>query len=90
MNKNQLLVSSIFLLLIFSFISPVNQQLSLVDEDYYPTEARDDDDYCEDTYEDDEQGCINDPLCNPDYEDDGEALASAGFGTDEDYGYYGD
>jgi len=22
--------------------------------------------------------------------DDGEALASAGFGTDEDYGYYGD
>lgn len=23
-------------------------------------------------------------------EDDGEALASAGFGTDEDYGYYGD
>ena len=26
----------------------------------------------------------------PDYEDDGDALASAGFGTDEDYGYYGD
>jgi hypothetical protein len=27
-----------------------------------------------------------------DYDDlyDGEALASAGFGTDEDYGYYGD
>ena len=25
-----------------------------------------------------------------DYEDDGEALASAGFGTDEDYGYYGE
>ena len=25
-----------------------------------------------------------------DYEDDGDALASAGFGTDEDYGYYGD
>jgi hypothetical protein len=24
----------------------------------------------------------------PDHEDDGEALASAGFGTDEDYGYY--
>jgi len=23
----------------------------------------------------------------PDHEDDGEALASAGFGTDEDYGY---
>jgi len=26
----------------------------------------------------------------PDYEDDGDALASAGFGTDEDYGYYGE
>lgn len=25
----------------------------------------------------------------PDYEDDSEALASAGFGTDEDYGYFG-
>lgn len=24
-----------------------------------------------------------------DYSDDAEALASAGFGTDEDYGYYG-
>ncbi len=27
---------------------------------------------------------------DPDYEDDGDALASAGFGTDEDYGYYGE
>ncbi|MFM9151301.1 MAG: hypothetical protein ACKOPU_03380 [Candidatus Planktophila sp.] len=26
----------------------------------------------------------------PDYEDDGDALASAGFGMDEDYGYYGE
>jgi hypothetical protein len=26
----------------------------------------------------------------PDYEDDAEALASAGFGMDEDYGFYGD
>ena len=25
----------------------------------------------------------------PDHEDDAEALASAGFGTDEDYGYFG-
>lgn len=25
-----------------------------------------------------------------DYSDDAEALASAGFGTDEDYGYYGE
>jgi hypothetical protein len=29
--------------------------------------------------------------CEPcDCSDDGEALASAGFGTDEDYGYYGE
>ena len=26
----------------------------------------------------------------PDHEDDGQALASAGWGTDEDYGYYGE
>ncbi len=26
----------------------------------------------------------------PDHEDDGDALASAGWGTDEDYGYYGE
>ena len=26
----------------------------------------------------------------PDHEADGDALASAGFGTDEDYGYYGE
>ena len=26
----------------------------------------------------------------PDHEDDGEALAMAGFGTDEDYNYYGE
>ena len=26
----------------------------------------------------------------PDHEDDGQALASAGFGTDEDYGFYSD
>ena len=26
----------------------------------------------------------------PDHEDDGEALASSGFGTDEDYNYYGE
>lgn len=31
--------------------------------------------------------CDNYP---PDDDDDGYALASAGFGTDEDYGYYGD
>lgn len=31
-----------------------------------------------------------DDLYEPDYEDDADALASAGFGTDEDYGYYGE
>ena len=31
-----------------------------------------------------------DPDAYDDYEDDAYAMASAGFGTDEDYGYYGD
>ena len=31
-----------------------------------------------------------DPDDYDDYEDDAYAMASAGFGTDEDYGYYGD
>lgn len=30
------------------------------------------------------------PTGPDDFSDDGDALASAGFGTDEDYGYYGD
>lgn len=30
------------------------------------------------------------PAGSYDLSDDAEALASAGFGTDEDYGYYGD
>ena len=30
------------------------------------------------------------PEGSHDLSDDGDALASAGFGTDEDYGYYGD
>lgn len=30
------------------------------------------------------------PYSVNDYSDDAEALASAGFGTDEDYGYYGE
>ena len=36
----------------------------------YPTDGRDDD-WCEEQYEDDEQGCIADSLCEPEYEDDG-------------------
>ena len=48
-------------------------------------------DFCSDVCADraydyqDEQDCEYD-----DSTDDGEALASAGFGTDEDYGYYGE
>lgn len=38
---------------------------------------------------DDDFGDYDDHDYNDLY-DDGEALASAGFGTDEDYGYYGD
>lgn len=38
---------------------------------------------------DDDYGDYDDHDYNDLY-DDGEALASAGFGTDEDYGYYGD
>lgn len=42
---------------------------------------------CDDSmYDDDEHGMGN----MEDSFADGEALASAGFGTDEDYGYYGD
>ena len=37
--------------------------------------------------------CINnqfDDEQEPDHEDDGDALASANYGTDEDYGYFGE
>ena len=35
--------------------------------------------------------CINNQFDDePDHEDDGDALASAGLGTDEDYGYFGE
>jgi len=34
--------------------------------------------------------CLQEEEYEPDYEDDGDALASAGFGTDEDYGYAGE
>ena len=42
-----------------------------------------------------EQALENNPLVDADYDDsmDGDfdsAMASAGYGTDEDYGYYGD
>ena len=35
-------------------------------------------------------GADNDMVALVDYEDDSYALASAGYGTDEDYGYYGE
>ena len=37
-----------------------------------------------------EEASLEDMFYEPDYEDDGDALASAGFGTDEDYGYASD
>lgn len=37
----------------------------------------------------DEQDADCEPCGSHDLSDDAEALASAGFGTDEDYGYYG-
>ena len=40
-----------------------------------------------DNGDEDEDG---EPMGSFDLSDDAEALASAGFGTDEDYGYYGD
>ena len=47
---------------------------------------------CEDATESENevgfQGIYDGEPC--DCNDDGEALASAGFGTDEDYGYYGE
>jgi hypothetical protein len=39
---------------------------------------------CEASYVEDEE-----PTGSYNLSDDGDALASAGFGTDEDYGYYG-
>ena len=35
------------------------------------------------------QSCLED-RDEPDHEDDGDALASANYGTDEDYGYFGE
>jgi len=46
------------------------------------------DDYTEVDFDELERD--HDEAYEPDYEDDGDALASAGFGTDEDYGYYGE
>lgn len=45
----------------------------------------DDDDYVEIEEED-----YNEPYYGDNFLDDAEALASAGWGTDEDYGYFGE
>jgi len=46
---------------------------------------------CEESYHEDEdvQCFFEEPVGSYNLSDDGDALASAGFGTDEDYGYYG-
>jgi len=45
---------------------------------------------CEASYQEDESWDANEePVGSYNLSDDGDALASAGFGTDEDYGYYG-
>ena len=41
--------------------------------------------YDDRTHIEDEQGCEDEPSESHDLSDDGDALASAGFGTDEDY-----
>lgn len=63
----------------------------------FPAEA-DWDNYDEDDsedYDDDDEDSEDDDdgeshICEPDNWADGDALASAGWGTDEDYGYYGE
>lgn len=48
----------------------------------------DSEDYDDD--DDDEEDDGESHICEPDNWADGDALASAGWGTDEDYGYYGE
>ena len=53
------------LVLIFVMVFSVGLHApALLDDSYavFPTEGRDSD-YCEDTYEGDENGCVADPLC---------------------------
>jgi hypothetical protein len=62
-------------------------------EDYYGDEdwclyKGDEEVECED-HEDENSDDEHDPFHGRDAEADGDALASAGYGTDEDYGYYG-
>ena len=61
------------LVLIFVMVFSVGLQApALLDESYAIYSANGRDGICEDLYEDDEQGCINDSRCTPEYEDDGE------------------
>lgn len=61
------LLSSLFVL---SYVEVASFTAFTDDDSWYPASGRDDD-WCEDQYEDDEQGCIADALCEPEYEDDG-------------------
>ncbi len=56
----------------------------LGDEDFHALENQKDDD-ARDAATDDED-CDDEPRGSHDLSDDGDALASAGWGTDEDYG----
>jgi len=53
----------------------------MYEDEYHPYDAYGDDSYYE-------QDCYDEPDIDFGFECDS-ALASAGFGTDEDYGYYG-
>lgn len=59
----------------------------------FPPDDEDGDDTYEDIYEadadDDFDADGTEPIESHDLSDDGDALASAGWGTDEDYGYDG-
>ena len=66
------LLTALSLALVFVMVSSVGLQApALLDDSYavYPTDGRDED-WCEDQYEDDEDGCIADALCDPEYDDD--------------------
>ena len=58
-------------------------------EEFYADWTEDEADY-HDTWRDEQAQEDAEPMGSHDLSDDGDALASAGFGTDEDYGYFGD
>jgi len=58
-------------------------------EDFTPDFETDPEDCGEVEPDDHLESDYDDRYCLDNYEDDGEALASCGWGTDEDYGCYG-